>query len=129
MQMNAKFVPDSKRREVTWIGSLGLAFHEQGPSNLKNTTFIRLESNGSIISINSRANLSARNIDSISIKKGVIGISETTPFEGFRYPSVHIILEDFGLSFSVSFKREHLDLFWHNTELQREDSQGLIGTN
>lgn len=128
MQMNAKFVPDSKRHDVTWIGSLGMAFHhKKGSRDPKNDTFIRLESQGSIIAINSQANLSARNIDTIRIKKGVIKISETTPFDGFRYPSVHFVLEDLGLGFSVMFKKEHLDLFWHSTDLQREVSQGLIG--
>ena len=126
--MNAEFVPDSRKNDVTWIGSLGLIFHKQSSLGIKKSTFIRLDSNGSTISINSRANLSARNVDSISIKRGAIRISETTPFEGFRYPSAKIILEDFGLSFSVMFQKEHLDLFWHNTELQREDSHGLIGT-
>lgn len=120
--MNALFVPDSKRKGVTWIGSLGLVFRHH---NIK--TAIKLESFGSAISIDGRANISAKLISSIVVKKGMFHLSETTPFDGFRHPFVQFNLEDVGLSFSVMFKKEHLDLFWHSTQHQSEDSHGLIG--
>ena len=129
MQMNAMFVPDSRQKEVTWIGSLGMVFRPFGyrRGSKDAVTTIRLEALGSLISINSRVNVTARNIDGISIKEGVVRICESAPFDGFRYPSVRIMLEDHGLKFSVMFKKEHLDLFWQNTALQGEDTHGLIG--
>ena len=133
MQINALFVPDSHRKEVTWIGSLGFVFcgpdenlHSKTSSPKANTT-IKLSAKGSRISINSKANFSAKNIASISVKNGKCKITEAEPVEGFRYPYVYIRLEDAGISFSVMFKREHLDLFWHSTQVQRQASHGLIG--
>lgn len=128
MQINALFVPDSKRKEVTWIGSLGFIFGNLNhPDPLTDKTTLKLVAIGSIISLNTKANFSAKNIASINVASGKFAVTEATPTEGFRYPLVHIVLEDAGMSFSVMFKREHLDLFWHSTELQSEDSHGLIG--
>lgn len=125
MQMNAMFVPDSRRKAVTWISSLGFVFVR--PNYHGNKTTLKLVAPGSVISINTRANFSAKNIGSIDIKNGMFNVTEAVPFEGFRYPFVRVNLEDAGISFSVMFKGEHLDLLWHSTVVQKEDSHGLIG--
>ena len=123
MHMNAVFLPDSARREVTWIRTLGLIFSDPPSGKIA----IRLESNGSIISINSKGNFTAKNLASISVGRGGVMLHGATPTDGFRYSSVRVDLEDLGFSFSVKFMREHLDLFWHSSQQQSRDSDGLIG--
>ena len=126
LTMNAKFVPDSRREEVTWIGSLGLVIHT---SNYRgdNGTSIRLESLTPSISINNKVKLHPARIDQIAVIDGKLRVSEVAHFsKGFKYPSVRFNVT--GISFSVMFKREHLDLFWHSTKQQTENSHGLIGT-
>ena len=123
--MNAKFVPDSRREEITWIGSLGLVMHGSSYGS-DNKTFIRLESLASTISINHKIMLRPADIEHISVINGKLKISEIAHFsKGFRYPLVRFNVA--GVSFSVIFKREHLDLFWHSTQQQIENSHGLIG--
>ena len=63
LYMNAMFVPDALREEVTWIGSLGIVVeetHYQG----SNTTRIRFESKVNEIHINDKVTLAAKNIGS-----------------------------------------------------------------
>lgn len=126
LTMNAKFVPDSRREEVTWIGSLGLVIHG---SNYRgdNGTSIRLESRTPLISINDKVKLHPAKIDQIAVIDGKMKVKEVAGFlKGFRYPSVRFNMT--GISFSVMFKREHLDLFWHSTKHQTANSHGIIGT-
>lgn len=122
--MNAKFVPDSRRNEVTWIGALGLVIrgtsYRQG-----NDTSILLESKPPSISINHHVKLDPRDLELITVTNGKLRITNSKFSEGFKYPSVMFNVA--GISFSAVFKSEHLDLFWHNTYQQTEDSHGLIG--
>ena len=125
IHMNAMFVPDALREEVTWIGSLGIVVeetHYQG----SNTTRIRFESKVNEIHINDKVTLAAKNIESITFRNGKMMISEGPMAEGFRYPSVQVNLDDLGMSFTVNFTGEHLDMMWNRLE-EREDSHGLIG--
>jgi len=71
--------------------------------------------------------LEAKNIEKLIFIKGKLTVSEAPPFEGFKYPSVVVDLEDVGLNFTIKFMGEHLDLFWHNTGIHTENSHGLIG--
>ena len=125
IHMNALFVPDSHREEVTWIGSLGIVVkntHFQG----SNTTRIRFESKVNEIHINDKVTLEAKNIDTITFYNGKLLISEGPMAEGFRYPSVRVNLDDMGMSFTVNFTGEHLDMMWNKLQ-ENEDSHGLIG--
>lgn len=125
--MNAHFLPDSRREEVTWIGALGIV--------IKNSTFrdspqtkLVFAAKTATVSLNNKAILKAKNIDKIIFKHGRVSISEHhLVVVGIKYPSVFINLEDVGLSFTVMFVNEHLDLFWHSTGQQQKDSHGLIG--
>lgn len=126
MQINGRFVPDATRKEATWIGSLAIVFLARDSRK----TFLQFKTIGSTISINERANLSAKNIDSIAVKGGTFKLFEATPTDEFRYPQVRVELADVGVSFSVVFKREHLDLLWHHTKHRDQPTQhthGLIG--
>ena len=125
VQMNAHFVPDSRREEVTWIGSLGIVVknaHYQG----LNTTKIRFDSKVNLIHINDKVTLEAKNIDVITFRDGKLLISEGPMIERFHYPSIRVNLDDLGMKFTVNFTGEHLDMMW-NSIVGNTHSHGLIG--
>ena len=126
VQMNAMFVPDSRREEVTWLGSMGIIV-QNSQYKQSNATYLRFETKGKKIYIGDKVVLEAKNIEKLLFVKGKLTISEAPPFEGFKYPSVVVDLQDVGLNFTIKFMSEHLDLFWHNTGIHTEDSHGLIG--
>ncbi len=125
--MNAKFVPDSRRDEVTWLGSMGIVVQSNGYKKA-NATAMRFEAIENKIYINDKIELKARKIERLTFKNGKLMISEAPPVEGFKYPKVFVNLKDVELSFSVAFMNEHLDLYWHSTGQQTADSHGLIGS-
>ena len=124
--MNAMFVPDSRREEVTWLGSMGIIV-QNSQYKMSNATYLRFETKGKKIYIGDKVTLLAKNIEKLSFNNGKLTISEATPFEGFRYPSVLVDLQDVGLNFTIKFMNEHLDLFWHSTGKNTKDSHGIIG--
>ena len=124
--MNAIFLPDSRREEVTWIGSLGIVVKNSTSKKSARTT-LEFTAKPPTITVNNKATLKPRNIEKINFKNGKMTISEAPLTVGFKYPSVLINLQDAGLSFTVKFIGEHLDLFWHSTAQQHKDSHGLIG--
>ena len=124
--MNAMFVPDSRREEVTWLGSMGIIV-QNSQYKMSNATYLRFEIKGKKIYIGDKVALLAKNIEKLSFNNGKLTISEATPFEGFRYPSVLVDIQDVGLKFTIKFLNEHLDLFWHSTGKNTEDSHGIIG--
>ena len=100
--MNAVFLPDSRREEVTWIGSLGIV--------VKNSTFrkasqkaIKFSARPSTITINNKATLKPKNIAKITFRNDKVIISDAPVTVGFSYPSVLILLDDAGLNFIVTF--------------------------
>ena len=123
--MNARFVPDAHREEVTWIGSLGIVVQNTNFQG-RNVTKIRFESDKKEICINNRMTLQAKNIESLIFKGGKLLISEGPMNEKFHYPSVKVNLEDLGLTFTVKFTGEHLDMMWNNM-IGNSHSHGLIG--
>ena len=126
LHMNAMFVPDSRRDEVTWLGSMGITVQNSQYKN-STATYLRFETKGKKIYIGDKATLQAKNIEKLNFSKGKMTILETDPFESFRYPSILVNLQDVGLNFTIKFLNEHLDLFWHNTGKFTNDSHGLIG--
>ena len=123
--MNALFVPDSRRDEVTWLGSMGIIATNRYRKS--NSTALRFEALEKKIYINDKVVLQPRNVEMLTFSNGKLTISEATPVEGFKYPKVYVNLRDVGLSFSIQFLAEHLDLFWHSTGQQTENSHGIIG--
>ena len=124
--MNAMFVPDSRREEVTWLGSMGIVVRNSGYKT-SNATYLRFETKGKKIHIGDKVVLEAKSIEKLSFNNGKLTISEAPPIEGFKYPSVAIDLRDVGLNFTIKFMNEHLDLFWHSTGDETRNSHGLIG--
>ena len=126
VSMNALFFPDSRREEVTWLGSMGIIVKNSGYRE-SNITALRFVSKKNKIYIGNKVILEARNIEKLTFTGGKLTVSEAPPVEGFKYPSVYVDLHDVGLSFTIKFMNEHLDLFWHSTGHRMDDSHGLIG--
>ena len=123
VHMNAIFVPDSRRKEVTWIGTLGILVSNSSEKRL-NKTSLMFDVKTQKIVINNKVKLTAKSIGKITLSNGKLSISEA---HESQYPEVFVNLVDVNLRFSVVFKTEHLDMFWHSTGQQIEDSHGLIG--
>ena len=98
--MNAMFVPDSRREEVTWLGSMGIVV-QNSQYKTSNSTSLRFDAKGKEIHIGNTVILRAQNVEKLSFSNGKLTISEATPFDGFRYhPTVLINLWDVGLNFN-----------------------------
>ena len=129
VQVNAMFLPDSRRSEVTWMGSIGITVMNIGYKNFKsNATSLRFVAKENVVYIGDKVVLLARNIEKLTFTNGKLNISEAPPVEGFKYPEVLVDLQDVSLSFSIKFMNEHLDIFWRSTGVQTVNSHGLIGT-
>ena len=126
VQMNAMFLPDSRRSEVTWMGSIGITAMNSGYKK-SNATSLRFVAKENKIYISDKVVLRARNVEKLTFTNGKLTISEAPPAEGFKYPEVLVDLHDVFLSFSIKFMNEHLDIFWHSTGVQSVNSHGLIG--
>ena len=124
--MNAMFVPDREREEVTWLGTMGIIVNSNGYKK-SNMTKLRFEAIKNKIHIDDQMVLDARNIEKITIENGKLMISEAPPVEGYKTPFVRVDLNDVELSFSIKFMTEHLDLYWHSTGQKTADSHGIIG--
>ena len=125
--MNAMFRPDSRRSEVTWMGSIGITAMNSGYKK-SNATSLRFVAKENKIYISDKVVLRARNIEKLTFANGKLTISEAPPVEGFKYPEVLVDLQDVSLSFSIKFMNEHLDIFWRSTGVQIVNSHGLVGT-
>ena len=126
MHMNAKFVADSKRPEVTWIGSLGIVVknaHYLG----SNVAKLRFDAKSKEIYIENKVTLNAKKVDSLTLCNGKLTVSEASPNKKTATCSVRVIFTDLGLNFTIKFVKEHLDMFWHSVGGQDKDSHGLIG--
>jgi len=121
--INALFTPDSEREEVTWIGALGIL--TKGPEK-KIQVDITFTAVPPMVIFNN-AELSPTNIGNITLSNGGALIHDRVPMERVRHPSVLVSIKDFGLNFTVRFMNQHLDLFWHDSSYQNENSHGLIG--
>ena len=124
--MNSKFVPDARRSEVTWLGSMGIIVQDSQYKG-SNSTKLRFESSEKKVYINDKVSLEAKNIEKLTFSNGKLTISEAPPTTGFRYPSVMVDLQDVEISFTIKFTNQHLDMYWHSTGKKIVDSHGLIG--
>lgn len=124
--MNSKFVPDARRSEVTWLGSMGIIVRDSKYGG-SNDTELRFEALEKSIYIGDKIVLQAKNVERLTFSNGKLTISEAPPSVGFRYPSVLVDLQDVEISFTIKFTNQHLDMYWHSTGKKISDSHGLIG--
>lgn len=126
--MNALFVPDAVRSEVTWLGSLGVVI-KNNAFKRSNTTKMRFVADTKKIYIGDKIKLNAEAVEKLTFVNGKLQVleaereeSQTTRLE------VQIDLMDLGLSFAVWFvKGNHLDMKWNNVLQQPKNSHGIIG--
>lgn len=122
--MNARFIPDPKREEVTWIGSLGIVVTS---STKMNATRIRFEAEDKMIYIGEKLSLHVKKIDRLTFTNGKLTISEALRDKKEKRFRVHVELVDIGLSFRVDFVKGHLDMTWNKVGKQPANSHGIIG--
>ena len=127
MHMNALFVQDSVRDEVTWIGSLGIVVRNT-PYKKSNVTKLRFMVEEKKIYIGEEVALQVQKIEKLTFSNGKLMINDSSRRKGEKSPEVYVDLQDVGLSFKVRFtKSKHLDLSWERVEKQPADSHGIIG--
>ena len=126
--MNALFIPDSKREEITWIGSLGIVV--KGMSyRQSNVTKLKFEALGKKVFVGNKVTLMAQRVGKLTFGGWRLLVAESGGQENLlkKRHEVQVDLLDVGLSFSVRFVKNHLDLTWKKVEKQPRDSHGLIG--
>ena len=79
--MNAKFVPDARREEVTWIGSMGIVVRNSAYKD-SNATKLRFEVEGKRIFVDDKVVLKAKNVEKLVFSNGKLTISETESISG-----------------------------------------------
>ena len=124
-QVNALFVPDSRREEVTWIGAMGIVAKGSRYKKL-NDTKLRFMAEEEKIYLGEKAVIDARGVGKIHLARGKLTLEENERDDGMI--EVEVVLEDVGLEFCVRFvKRSHLDMIWKKVVQQSQESHGLIG--
>ena len=135
VHINALFIPDAKREEVTWIGSLGVVTHPRH-SGRGNRTYISFFTDNSSITVTHlfgkgedkqwrTVSLKSTRVSSISLSNEEMWVTHRTG--NTKQPTVEVTLSDVKLNFTVKFVGSHLDMFWQEVGEQPELSHGLIG--
>ena len=126
LQMNALFVPDVLRPEVTWFGSIGMVIKNNNFKNV-NSTKLRFVADQKIVYIGDSIKLNANSVEKLTFSKGKLTISEAKRGKEKSRPEVQVNLEDLGMDFVVRFTKNHLDMVWNNIIQQPKESHGIIG--
>lgn len=126
LQMNALFVPDVLRPEVTWFGSVGMMI--KNVFKKANSTKLRFTADEKMVYIGDSVKLNANSVEKLTFSKGKLTVSEAKRETGERSrPEVQVNLEDLGMDFVVRFTKNHLDMIWNNIAQQPKESHGIIG--
>ena len=126
LQMNALFVPDAVRSEVTWLGSLGIMIKNNLFKN-SNITKMRFVADEKMVYVGDVIKLNARSVEKLTFSKGKLTISEVKKGREVSRPEITVNLEDLGLNFIVRYTKNHLDMIWNNIIEQPKESHGIIG--
>lgn len=125
VQVNAFFVPDDQRDEVTWIGALGIVAKSSRYKHM-NSTKLHFEASERKIFIGDKVTLEAAGIGGISLANGRLTVQDRE--ERSENPEVSVSLEDVGMEFVVKYlKGNRLDMVWKKVSQQSRNSHGLIG--
>ena len=89
--MNAMFIPDTHRKEVTWLGSIGVVVANSQYQG-SNITKLKFDVDTKEVHIAEKVTLKAKNIEKLTFHEGKLTISEAPPKEGFQYPAVKVNL-------------------------------------
>ena len=124
--LNAMFVPDSKRRGVTWMGTVGIVFHKPLQYGSAKVSHIKFSARDRTVQIGDTISLNANAIEKMTSENGSISITRRRRKDKTQHPAVTTYLENVNLHFTVNFDGEHLDLFWHKP-VESSTSHGIIG--
>ncbi len=128
LQMNALFIADSKRDEITWIGELGVVVRNGTKKQNGNSTSLRFCAKEQVVCIGDKVKLNANGVDRLTFSNGKLSISERLEEGDLERPEVLMEFPDFGISFTVVFVRgKHLDMIWNKVEPNMGKSHGMIG--
>ena len=123
LEMNALFVPDSRRVNNTWIGSIGITVYHNG----KKMTTLQFIAADKMIVVESRIELDAYTVGKITFNQGRFTVVYTS-HRTSSFPRVTIEFQDSDLKFTVAFVRdEHINLEWHSVGVPYMDSRGVVG--
>ena len=126
LQMNALFIPDTLRPEVTWFGSIGMVIKNNMFKN-SNSTKLRFVADQRMVFIGDGVKLNAGSEEKLTFSSGKLTINETKREKEKSRPEIQVCLEDLGMDFAVHFTKNHLDMIWNNIAQQPKDSHGIIG--
>ena len=126
VHMNAKFIPDSQRSEVTWIGSLGMVVRSKKANT---TSKIRFEALNKMVYVDDKVSLNAQSVKRLTFANGKLTVTESDPTvrKGGIHPQVEVDLQDVGIAFTVRFVKDHIDMVWNKVRKQPKVSHGIIG--
>ena len=122
LTVNAMFVQDRVRKEVTWIGTLAVVVDNTRYSKVT----LRFEADKEIVYINERTHFYVRNISEISFGKKGMNVKSTPK----RNPSqINVNIRQIGLKFTIDFVGQHLDTIYHKIPSNQHNSsyRGLLG--
>ena len=125
--INAKFVPDSKRKNVTWIGSLGVVFIKALKYGGSRVTYFKFDAQSHTVHVGKELIIKANTINELISYNGNLSITKHhgSPSPSSR-PVVTIHLREVGLNLTVKFEGEHLDMSWQSA-VKSWNSHGLVG--
>ena len=122
LTVNAMFVHDRVRKEVTWIGSLAVIVSD----TQYNKVTLRFEADERVVYINENTHFYVRNISEISFsKKGMTVISTAKR----NLSQINVDIQQIGLKFTVDFVGQHLDTIYHKIPNNQHNNSyhGLLG--
>lgn len=124
--VNAKFISDPHRREITQIGSIGVVFTKTLEYEGCAIKYLKIDAETFTIQID-KFTLDANAVRVLTATNGTILIVEGYYYlSPFQYPAVQFHLTDVGLHFIVKFHANHLDIFLLSA-FNDTNSHGLIG--
>ena len=127
--INAKFVADSKREGITWMGSIGVVINKALHYGGSKVTHFRFDAKDRTIYIGDKLVVDTSTIRELTSENSTISIVELySSASPTHHPGVKVHLKDIGLYFTIMFQREHLDMQWHSP-VEQSNSHGLIGEN
>ena len=125
--INAKFVPDSKRKGVTWMGAVGVVLKRALKYKGSRVTHFLFDAQSHTVQIGSKISLAANTIKELVSDNGTLSVvRHRGSVSSSGHPTMRIHLKEEGLDFTVKFEGQHLDMYWHKAVKSR-NSHGLIG--
>ena len=125
--INAQFVPDSKRKGLTWMGTVGVVFKRALKYKGSGVTHFLFDAQSHKVHIGRKISVAAGKIRKLTSDNGTLSVvrypASALPSSS---PAVRIHLKQEGLDFTVKFEKQHLNMLWHGA-VKTGNFHGLIG--